>query len=219
MSQKITVKQGDTLIRVASTHGFRSWETIWNDPQNESLREKRSDPQVLYEGDRIVVPEKTLKTLSAASSAAHRFRAKSARCFIRIRLKDQWGEPFKDQPYEFTSGGKEWKGQTDESGVISLAVPPETIDGTLKFWPDPDNSEAFVTCIVKIGYLNPATETTGIQGRLNNLGFSCGDDEGEVGERTTEAIRFFQLSADQENPTGELDDQTRRALVDRHGNI
>lgn len=219
MSEEVTVKKGDTLIRVASTHGFRSWETIWNDPGNDSLREKRSDPQVLYEGDRVVIPEKTLKVLSADASSAHRFRAKSPRCFLRIRLKDQWGEPFKEQSYEFTSGGKEWKGQTNADGIISLAVPPEATDGTLKFWPDPNSSDAFVTCLVKIGYLDPVTETTGVQGRLNNLGFSCGDENGRISEKTKLALRFFQLYSGHHDPKGELDELTRQALLERHGKI
>jgi N-acetylmuramoyl-L-alanine amidase len=219
MSEEITIKKGDTLIRVANTHGFRLWETIWNDPANESLRQKRPDPQVLYEGDRIVVPEKTLKILSAASSSAHRFRAKSPRCFIRIRLKDQWDKPFKDQKYEFTSGGREWAGQTDANGIISLAVPPETTEGLLKFWPDPADDGAFVTCAVKIGYLDPVTETTGIQGRLNNLGFSCGNENGRMGEKTKLALHFFQLYGGHHDPKGELDDLTRQMLWERHGNI
>ena len=219
MSKEITIKKGDSLIRVANAHGFRSWETVWNDPGNDPLRERRSDPQVLYEGDRIVIPEKTQKVLAAAASSAHRFRAKSPRCFLRIRLKDQGGEPFKEYAYEFTSCGKEWKVQTDANGIISVAVPPETTDGTLKFWPDPNDRDAFITCMVKIGYLDPVTETTGVQGRLNNLGFSCGNEIGRLGEKTKLALRFFQLYSGHHDPKGELDERTREELLERHGKI
>lgn len=207
------------MIRIANAHGFRLWELIWNDPKNEPLRERRSDPQVLCEGDTVVIPDKASKVVSCPANARHRFRVKSPRCFLRLCLKDQNGEPIKDGPYEFSAGKRVWEGRTDSDGIMSLSLPPDAADGTLKFWPDPDDNDAYVTCAVKIGHLDPVTEVTGIQGRLNNLGFSCGDEYGTMGEKTKRAIRFFQMYSNHDHPTGELDEQTRQALLDRHGNI
>jgi N-acetylmuramoyl-L-alanine amidase len=219
MPKEIAVKQGDSLIRIASSQGFGTWELIWNLPENESLRQRRSDPQVLYEGDTVVIPDKSMKVVSCSSDALHRFQLKGPKCFLRICLKDQWGKPFKDNAYEFSAGDRVWKGSTDTDGIASVAVPPTTTEGTLKFWPDPDNEDAFVTCTVMVGHLDPVSEITGVQGRLNNLGFSCGNEDGTIGEKTKLALRFFQLYSGHHDPKGELDGPTRQALLERHGNI
>jgi hypothetical protein len=219
MPKEITIKQGDTMIRIAHAHGFGTWEVIWNDPANEPLRQRRSEPQVLYEGDTVVIPDKATKVVSCSSNAMHRFQLKSPRCFLRICLKDQWGKPYKDEAYEFSAGGRVWKGRTEPDGIVSVTVPPSTTEGTLKFRPDPDNEDAFVTCTVMIGHLDPVSEITGVQGRLNNLGFSCGGENGTIGEKTKQALRFFQLYSSHHDPKGELDEPTRQALLERHGNI
>jgi len=50
----LTIEQGDHLPRIADENGFSDWHTIWDDPNNASLRAQRQDPGVLAPGDRLL---------------------------------------------------------------------------------------------------------------------------------------------------------------------
>jgi hypothetical protein len=50
---------------------------------------------------------------------------------------------------------------------------------------------------------------------LTNLGYPCGDDD-ELDIATRRALRAFQAEHDLE-VTGEIDERTRRALYEEHG--
>ncbi len=54
-----------------------------------------------------------------------------------------------------------------------------------------------------------------IQAILNNNGFDAGTPDGEMGAKTTAAIKSFQQSIGQE-PTGRINDDTVRALLERN---
>jgi len=53
-----------------------------------------------------------------------------------------------------------------------------------------DDEEVFT---IKIGHVDPLSEGfRGIQSRLNNMGFFCGDEDDELGDKTRAALRLFQ---------------------------
>ncbi len=71
------------------------------------------------------------------------------------------------------------------------------------FWPaeaegdfDPDDLEvredAYESIVVQLRHLDPFDTVEGVQDRLNNLGYSCGDEKGTMGPKTEQAIREFQ---------------------------
>lgn len=60
------VKQGDCMESIAQKFGL-FWEKIWNHPKNVKLNEQRKDPNVLYPGDVVFVPEKEDKEESGAT--------------------------------------------------------------------------------------------------------------------------------------------------------
>ena len=51
---------GDTTTKLAFEHGLFP-DTLWNHPDNEDLRSKRDDPNVLYPGDKIFIPDIELR--------------------------------------------------------------------------------------------------------------------------------------------------------------
>ncbi|MGB9698788.1 MAG: LysM peptidoglycan-binding domain-containing protein [Thermodesulfobacteriota bacterium] len=51
-----TVKQGDCLSSIGEKYGI-FWEKIWNQPKNDKLKEKRKNPNILYPGDVIFIPD------------------------------------------------------------------------------------------------------------------------------------------------------------------
>ena len=54
------VKQGECISSIAEDYGF-SWERIWNDLNNEELKQKRKDPNILYPGDEVVIADKEVR--------------------------------------------------------------------------------------------------------------------------------------------------------------
>ena len=69
---------------------------------------------------------------------------------------------------------------------------------------------------LNLGALHPVATETGVQQRLQNLGFDCGKIDGVVGPRTRGAIRNFQGSVGL-NIDGKLTPETRNKLKEEHG--
>jgi hypothetical protein len=57
MAKNYTVVSGDTLTAIARKHGFSDWRTIYNDPSNAPFRAKRPNPDRIFPGDEIVIPD------------------------------------------------------------------------------------------------------------------------------------------------------------------
>jgi N-acetylmuramoyl-L-alanine amidase len=72
MPKKHIVKQGECISSIADAHGFFP-DNIWNDAANTKLRGKRKDPNVLYSGDVVVIPDKQSKEESCATEKKHSF--------------------------------------------------------------------------------------------------------------------------------------------------
>jgi LysM domain len=56
MSIPYTVKSGDTLSSIAQKQGIRSWQEIYNHPDNAAFRIKRPNPNLIYPGDVVMLP-------------------------------------------------------------------------------------------------------------------------------------------------------------------
>lgn len=45
-----------TIWGIATHFKIKNWQTVWNAPQNASLRARRKDPKLIQPGDRVFVP-------------------------------------------------------------------------------------------------------------------------------------------------------------------
>ena len=213
------VEQGEYLSLIAKRHGFVDWKLIWNHPKNAALRKKHPNPNVIHPGDKIHIPDRQPKEVACATTKVHRFEVKSpGRMLIRIVLRNHDGEPLANQPYVLTVGEAVFKKNTNPDGMLEHWVPvgEETGELTLEQfglrWP------------VHVGNLDPLKDeddgslvVTGVQARLNNLGFPCGPVDGIVGPRTTAALKKFQkMMLKREDADGALDGDTIDALLGRH---
>jgi len=217
MSKTYNVKQGDTMILIAHENRFRSWETIWNHERNRALREKRLNPQTLYPGDVVFVPDQETKELAAAVNQRHTFKLKSPeRPVFKVWLRDETDEPFANCRYELTIDGELVKGRTTGDGLVSKEVEPTAKHASLRLWLDDSDPNDIVEWNMQIGHLDPADTISGAQGRMHNLGYKPGPVTGTMDAETVEAIKIFQHHLGYDIPTGELDDKTARALADIH---
>ena len=208
--KKHIVKQGDCISNIAYQHGHFP-DTIWNDSKNSDLRQKRKDPNVLLPGDVVYIRDIEAKEESCASEQRHRFKRKGIPEILKLRFLDAEDKPRKGLPYTLHIEGLEIKGTTDGDGRLEEPIPPDAKNATLTLGKD-NEQEVFE---LNLGHLDPVSEITGVQARLNNLGYNCGDEYGEIGELTRSAISQFQQDHDIK-VTGELNEETRKKIDDAH---
>lgn len=205
---KYTVSSGDSITSIAHENGFLS-KTIWDHPENAGLKAKRKDPNILFPGDEVFIPDKDLKWETRPTNAKHVFQVKGEPNKFKLRLM-KLGQPRANEAYVLEIDGKLYNGSTDSNGMLEQVIPRDAKGGKLVLKGGKE------TYPVRIGYLDPIDEVSGIQHRLNNLGFNCGSPGGELNDETRDAIRQFQTKYKLE-VTGEPDDATKAKLRQLHG--
>src|SRR5262245_11034673 len=141
------VKEGETLAGIALENGFYSWETIYNHPENQALRELRPDPSELYVGDRIYIPDKTPKSVEVEAfgpddddTKVYTFVRKSLKTSLSLYLEDDEGDYYANKDYEIkvTVDDQEesYTGTTDEEGKLVQAISPRATGCVVTLWPD-----------------------------------------------------------------------------------
>lgn len=204
------VEPGDCITSIARDTGH-FWETIWNDPANADLKTVRKDPGVLLPGDQVFVPDMRLKEEPGETEKRHRFVRKGEPSFFRMVFKRE-DVPRAGEPYILEVAGKRIEGVLSAQGELASPIPgnAKTAKVTL-------NSGTDRECIyrVNLGHLDPHDVISGIQGRLNNLGFDAGPVDGVIGDQTQAALRRFQQQHGLP-VTGEADAATQKALMKDH---
>jgi N-acetylmuramoyl-L-alanine amidase len=205
--ESIEVREGDTITSVAFRFGFFP-ETLWQHPSNSVLRSLRTDGDILMPGDVMNVPPIRIRPHLAPVNHRYRFRRKGVPARMRMQIFDENG-PRASQSFVLSIDARELPGTTDGDGVIEAFIPPDAVRGELMIGPDRK------TYTILFGTLDPITEIIGVQKRLNNIGFYCGEETGEMNDATAEALRRFQFRA-QLPVTGHLDDTSRNMLAKIH---
>ena len=204
------VKDGDCTESIAFERGL-FWKKVWDHSKNFNLREKRKDPNVLFPGDVVFVPEKEEKQEPGATEQRHRFKRKGIPSSFNIQVFSN-GEPRGNQQYILDIDGVQKVSQTDKEGWIRTRIPPNARSGRIIF--TKGNFREIVN--LKLGHLDPVDEITGLQQRLSNLGFDCIVEKGTLGPHTKEALKKFQKKNSLPE-TGEVNDATRVKLKAEHG--
>jgi hypothetical protein len=214
MAEWYTAEEDDDMLRIAQKFGFRNWKRIYDDPENSELRKKRPDPFILYKGDRVWIPDKNPKEFRCNANKKHTFILPEPTMIVQLVLEDGDQEPCADTKYEIWLDKQKWGDQerrTRSDGLIYAEVPMRK-EVELRVWFDKEreqNPAGYESYILDMGHLDPINTVEGVQDRLNSLGYSCGDEHGTIGPKTTEALKAFQADffADDEDfePTGEID--------------
>jgi hypothetical protein len=205
-----TLQQGDCISSIADQYRH-FWQTIWNHPNNQSLRELREDPDQLMPGDEIWVPDLRAGEESAAVDQRHQFRRRGVPAKLRLRFLIK-GVPRENDPYRIViDGGEIVRGNLDGDGMMDVSIPPSAQRAQV-FIGEGANEARYE---FQLGHIDPLNEISGIQRRLENLGYAC-PTTGELDDRTRGAILAFQKGKGLEE-TGEPDDATQSAIRDAHG--
>ena len=208
MPKIITARQGDCFINICKQEGF-FWETIWNHPENQQLQQKRKKLNIIKNGDQIYIPDLEIKEYSGETEQCHNFQLIGSTVRFSLTLMNL-GQPRANEDYILKIDGHSRNGTTDENGALSEQIPAKARYGLLLLG---ENREEIN---INFGYLDPIDEISGVQRRLQNLGFYEGEISDELNLETTVAVAEFQRSVELSGE-GELNDETRQKLVEVHG--
>jgi LysM repeat protein len=198
------VTQGECLSSISAQYGL-NWQTVWNHGENAELKAKRKNPNVLYPGDVLHVPDKELKYVSRPTGQAHRFVVSTQQTRVKIRLT------VNDKPrtkVSFTLYADDEvlaQGTTDGDGFLSADIPSAIRDGRLEI----TEADVVDSYLLKFGNIDPIDTESGASQRLHNLGYRALDDIG-AGVRSFQARMKLPV-------TGDIDAATRSALEDKYG--
>ena len=67
-----TVVQGENIDIIAFKYGFHP-ATLWEHDENQKLRDKRKDPNVLMAGDEVFIPDRELREEIVHTGKMHTF--------------------------------------------------------------------------------------------------------------------------------------------------
>lgn len=211
-TNKYVARQGDHVAQLAFRWGVEP-EDVWDHPANSDLKAKRQSMDVLYPGDVVSVPQRKDQRLSIEKGTTNRYTATVPRRTLSIALASTDG-PYANQPYELHGlpskpGAPLPKGTTGAKGEIQITVPVTQREvGVLL--PNPN-----IIYHLRIGEVDPMSEPTGPQKRLENLGYLERGKRHDA-ETVHYAVRAFQ--AKEGLPvTGELDATTHSKLTEVSG--
>jgi N-acetylmuramoyl-L-alanine amidase len=203
MPKQYTIVEGDSVTSLADANGFFV-QTIWDYPANAALRAKRRSMDILLPGDVITIPDLRVVSVPRPTDQHHRFKRKGVPAIFRLQVFDG-DSPRREEDFLLTIGDEAFHGKTDASGVLEHTLPAGTREALLVIGPDRRE------LLIRFGGLDPESELIGVQKRLNNLGYYCGDPDGTMNDSTREALRAFQLRFSLPQ-TGVADDATKELL-------
>jgi hypothetical protein len=174
MADYYNVEQGDHLSKIAKDNGFTDYTVIWDHPNNSDLKKKRQNPNILFPGDQIFLPDMEQKQESGATDKRHTFTVDKKPLKLRLVLEDIYEKPIAGAQCALRINDQITQPTTTAEGKIEQEIPLDAHEAFLVIRGDQTPFEdALIT--LKIGDLDPVEEPSGQIARLNNLGYFAGD--------------------------------------------
>ena len=225
-----TVKSGECLISIASQYGFSDWKKIYEHEDNEQLRTRRPNPNILLVGDEVIIPDVKTKSEPVEPDTVNTFVVKGVKQNIKLKLVEHIrGEPLKNCDYELTysdnkSGNDKVKeGVLDSEGKLCVKVPSHITNASLTV----KAHDTEYVWELSIGSPNPPETKSSVAQQLMNTGYldSCSEDKlakmlvdngVAVSDLIADAWRSFTASAN--NIVKSFDNWSPWLSNDRQGN-
>jgi len=216
------VKQGEHLSGIAADYGFPDFTTIWNRPENTELKQKRVNPHVLLPGDKVFVPDKTVKEYSRPADNQHQFEVLTKPLFLKLELHREYDDPIANTACDLIVESDTFALTSDGKGKLQQQISKKAHSASLRIKDKlqlHDSEIPFERLLaIRIGDLDPVDEPSGQVARLANLGYYRGPiDKDKVDQdEFKSAVEEFQcengLTVD-----GKIGPQTQAKLKTVHG--
>src|SRR3712207_2432198 len=103
MPEIYRVRAGDCLFSIAEKFGM-DWKRIWEDGANADLKRRRANPNILYAGDKLTIPDVDKGGEQGPLEQPHKFRIKGKQA-VRIVIYDYEHKPVPKVSYHYVVGG------------------------------------------------------------------------------------------------------------------
>jgi hypothetical protein len=190
--------------------GHKSWTDIWDHSNNAKLRKKR-DPNLLVEGDFLYVPKVEAKEESESSDTRHRHKVEREQDELVLCFKEveAYIKLFGSIAYKIKVGKNELKGEIKNEGQ-EVKIPLGLAVEEASLWIED------VEYKLDIGGLDPVWRLSGVQARINNLGWDTGKVDNIIGPLTRRGVRdfeaYYKIKVD-----GKVDSTTRNKVKEVYG--
>jgi len=166
------VAEGEHLLMIALQYGFAEIDAIWSDPKNSELKKLRGTPHILLAGDKVHIPDKQSKDETVQTGQRTVFQAKGAGSIeLHVKVTDQAFVAIKGSCV--LKDGSASIPLPQKGDVFEGALDPTLKKGVLQFPTAPDE-RLRPSITIEPGQLDPHETLTGMQQRLNNLGYFAG---------------------------------------------
>lgn len=214
MPEPYTVQPGDCLSSIAEDFGFADYRSIYEEDCNADFRQLRPNPNLIYPGDVINIPDKEGKFDNKGTDQRHHYRTRATTRYLRLRLRQSNSDPLDKTTYKLTVDGDIRVGTTDGDGMLKEKISRKAREARLE--------AGGFTWILQIAGLNPMDNTdddgvSGYQARLKNLSYDPGPIDGIRGPRTEAAVRAFQADYPPLTVDGICGPKTKAKLIEVHG--
>src|SRR5437016_6321963 len=123
MGKTHIVVQGEFLSKIARAYGFASHLTIWDAPENKDLKEKRQNPNILFPGDKLFIPDKETKEESRPTERKHKFELQGEKLMLRIVLMGLKNKPLEGHECTLIAEGNRKDITTRTDGLLQEDIP------------------------------------------------------------------------------------------------
>ena len=171
MSTEHIVLEGEHLAGIAAEHGFHDLKAILDHPENAELKKLRENPFLLVAGDRVFIPDPEPKDESASTEQRAVFQLAGLGLELHAKIVDQGFAAFSGDVTLKALGTTTPMKPNGE--VFEAFLDPTAKQATLQF-PVSETERKRPPINLEPGRLDPIDLLSGVQQRLNNLGYFAG---------------------------------------------
>ena len=188
-----TIAQGETLTRIAQRYKLSSWKTLYDHPDNAAFRKLRPNPNIIFPGDTITVPDVVAKKMSASAGKSHVFCLKKEVEIFKIKISNSAGKAWDGKRVVVTLGANTIDTLITPEGMLEIPLTQgDESEAKIDIYMDDPNGAPSHTFNVELAHLDPVEELSGVQARCNLLGHDCGVADGIMGSKTRAGVKSFQ---------------------------